>query len=114
MVALVGPSGGGKSTIVNLIEHFYDLSDGNILISKTIKISFVHIKCFVSFTTFNFFSLYFKGGHNVKDLDPSWYRRHIGIVNQEPVLFATTIKDNIAFGKESATQDEVRVYCTRN
>ncbi|XP_019857036.1 PREDICTED: ABC transporter B family member 25-like isoform X2 [Amphimedon queenslandica] len=79
MVALVGPSGGGKSTIVNLIEHFYDLTDGNILIS----------------------------GLNVKDLDPSWYRRHIGIVNQEPVLFATTIKDNIAFGKENATQEEI-------
>ena len=47
------------------------------------------------------------GGCNVNDLDPVWYRRHIGIVNQEPVLFATTIRDNIAFGKEDASQEEV-------
>ena len=99
---------------MNLIEHFYDLSNGNILISKTIKIFLFALNTLYLLLLLNFLSLYFKGGHNVKDLDPSWYRRHIGIVNQEPVLFATTIKDNIAFGKESATQEEVRVYCTRN
>lgn len=44
---------------------------------------------------------------NVRDLDPTWFRCHIGIVNQEPVLFAASIRDNISFGKDNATQYEV-------
>ena len=48
------------------------------------------------------------GGMDVSDLDPVWFRRYIGIVNQEPVLFATSIADNISFGKEDATHEEVR------
>jgi ABC-type bacteriocin/lantibiotic exporter with double-glycine peptidase domain len=63
-VALVGPSGGGKSTIVSLIERFYDPEEGSVTLDK----------------------------HDIKDLDPVWYRRQIGFVSQEPVLFACSIK----------------------
>ncbi|CAH1801610.1 unnamed protein product, partial [Owenia fusiformis] len=78
MVALVGPSGGGKSTIVNLIERFYDPNSGTIQL----------------------------GGMDLKTLDPVWFRKRISMVQQEPVLFACSIKDNIAYGKE-ATLEEV-------
>ncbi len=47
------------------------------------------------------------GGYNVKDINPLWFRKCIGIVSQEPVLFACSIRDNIAFGKEDATMEEV-------
>lgn len=79
VVALVGPSGGGKSTIVNLIEKFYDLDSGQILL----------------------------GGHNLQDLDPKWFRKHMSVVSQEPVLFACSIADNIKFGQKTATPEEV-------
>ena len=49
------------------------------------------------------------GGHNLRDLDPRWFRRHIGLVSQEPVLFACSIADNITYGKEDTTKEEVRV-----
>ncbi|KAJ8044109.1 ABC transporter B family member 1 [Holothuria leucospilota] len=78
VVALVGPSGGGKSTIVNLIENFYLPGDGEIRL----------------------------GGHDLIQLDPQFFRRKISIVSQEPVLFACSIKDNIAYGKE-ATEEEI-------
>lgn len=78
IVALVGPSGGGKSTIVSLIERFYDPSFGRILL----------------------------GGHDIRTLDPQWFRRKIAMVSQEPTLFACSIKDNIAYGKDGST-DEV-------
>ena len=48
------------------------------------------------------------GGHNLRDLDPRWFRRHIGLVSQEPVLFACSIADNITYGKKDATKEEVR------
>lgn len=79
VVALVGPSGGGKSTVVKLIEYFYNLTSGRILL----------------------------GGRDLRELDPSWFRKHISLVNQEPVLFACSIKDNICYGKEDATQLEI-------
>lgn len=79
MVALVGPSGGGKSTIVNLIEKFYDLDSGQVWLS----------------------------GRNLQDLDPQWFRKHMSVVSQEPVLFACSIADNIKFGREDATPEEV-------
>ena len=44
----------------------------------------------------------------MKDLDPTWYRKHIGLVSQEPVLFACSIADNIRYGKEDASMEEVR------
>ncbi|MFQ6097210.1 MAG: ABC transporter ATP-binding protein, partial [Armatimonadota bacterium] len=79
MIALVGPSGGGKSTIVNLIPRFYDPVDGRILID----------------------------GHDLRDLKINSLRQHIGIVLQETFLFSGTIRDNIKYGKAKATDEEV-------
>jgi ABC-type multidrug transport system fused ATPase/permease subunit len=69
-VALVGPSGGGKSTIASLLERFYDPKLGKI---------------------------YF-GSHELKSIDPLWLRQNVSFVNQEPSLFACSIRDNITFG----------------
>ncbi len=79
IVALVGPSGSGKSTIANLIPRFYD-PDGGV----------VHLD-----------------GRDVRDLEPEWLRRQIGAVAQEPILFSTTIAQNIRYGREDATDAEV-------
>ncbi|KMS95115.1 hypothetical protein BVRB_012190 [Beta vulgaris subsp. vulgaris] len=79
-VALVGQSGSGKSTVVSLIERFYDPDSGEILID----------------------------GVNLKQLQLAWIRQKIGLVSQEPVLFTTTLKENIAYGKEDATDNEIR------
>ncbi|GAM25851.1 hypothetical protein SAMD00019534_090260 [Acytostelium subglobosum LB1] len=79
VTALVGPSGGGKSTIVSLIERFYDPINGSI--------------------TFD--------GVNIKTLDPRWYRAILGFVSQEPLLFAGTVKENISFGVENASMDSI-------
>eukprot|EP00118_Oscarella_pearsei_P003549 m.14741 g.14741 ORF g.14741 m.14741 type:complete len:774 (+) comp25958_c0_seq1:25-2346(+) len=78
VVALVGPSGGGKSTIVNLIERFYESKSGTITL----------------------------GGTDVTQLDPLWLRRRMAMVGQEPVLFGCSIADNIAYGKK-AEQEEI-------
>jgi len=78
-VALVGPSGGGKSTIISMIERFYDPVEGNICI----------------------------GNLRLPDVDLDWLRTQISIVNQEPVLFATTIAENIAYGKDATEQEIV-------
>lgn len=79
-VALCGPSGSGKSTIAALLERFYDTTEGTITID----------------------------GHDVRELDPQWLRRNvIGFIRQEPVLFATTIMENIRYGKPDATDEEV-------
>ena len=68
IVALVGASGGGKSTIAALLERFYDVNDGAITVDRA----------------------------NIKSLDPEWLRgRCIGFINQEPVLFASSILENI-------------------
>ncbi|KAK4476391.1 hypothetical protein RD792_015542 [Penstemon davidsonii] len=80
IVALVGQSGSGKSTIISLIERFYDPQAGEVLID----------------------------GINLKDFQLKWIRSKIGLVSQEPVLFTTSIKDNIAYGKDGATLDEIR------
>ncbi|KAK9369835.1 P-loop containing nucleoside triphosphate hydrolase protein [Lipomyces kononenkoae] len=69
-VALVGASGSGKSTIVGLIERFYNPIDGAVLLD----------------------------GHNIKDLNIRWLRQKIALVQQEPTLFACSIYDNIAYG----------------
>ncbi|KAJ1966962.1 hypothetical protein IWQ62_002142, partial [Dispira parvispora] len=69
-VALVGSSGSGKSTIVSLLERFYDPVEGNI----------------------------FLDGVNIRDLNVRFLRSHIGIVSQEPVLFGTTVRQNILWG----------------
>lgn len=49
------------------------------------------------------------GNHDIRELDPKWYRRHIGFVSQEPVLFACSIADNISYGREDATMEEVTI-----
>ncbi|KAL2345535.1 hypothetical protein Fmac_006820 [Flemingia macrophylla] len=77
--ALVGQSGSGKSTVISLIERFYDPQAGEVLIDGT----------------------------NVKEFQLRWIRGKIGLVSQEPVLFASSIKDNIAYGKEGATVEEI-------
>ncbi|XP_049836463.1 multidrug resistance protein homolog 49-like [Schistocerca gregaria] len=78
-VALVGSSGCGKSTVIQLIQRLYDPIKGNVLLDGT----------------------------NVKELNVNWLRNQIGVVGQEPVLFATTIAQNIRYGKENATQEEI-------
>ncbi|XP_041022108.1 ABC transporter B family member 4-like [Juglans microcarpa x Juglans regia] len=79
--ALVGQSGSGKSTVISLIERFYDPQAGAVLID----------------------------GINLKDFHLKWIRQKIGLVSQEPVLFASSIKDNIAYGKDGTTFEEIRV-----
>ncbi|TYI50950.1 hypothetical protein E1A91_D12G139900v1 [Gossypium mustelinum] len=79
-VALVGESGSGKSTVISLIERFYDPQAGEVLID----------------------------GINLKEFQLRWIRGKIGLVSQEPVLFTASIKDNIAYGKEGATVEEIR------
>jgi ATP-binding cassette subfamily B protein len=79
MIGLVGQSGSGKSTMVNLICRFYDLSEGAIRID----------------------------GIDIRDVRIADYRRHIGLVLQEPFLFFGTIADNIAYGKPGATRAEI-------
>ncbi|XP_068661614.1 ABC transporter B family member 4-like [Aristolochia californica] len=78
--ALVGESGSGKSTVISLIERFYDPQGGEVLID----------------------------GVNLKQFQLRWIRDKIGLVSQEPVLFAASIKDNIAYGKGEATLDEIK------
>ncbi|CAF3737713.1 unnamed protein product [Adineta steineri] len=78
-IALVGSSGCGKSTAIQLIQRFYDPDSGRVLID----------------------------GINITRLNVAWLRSHIGIVSQEPVLFTGSIEDNIRFGKPNATDEEV-------
>ncbi|CAI0388535.1 unnamed protein product [Linum tenue] len=78
-VAVVGGSGSGKSTVISLIERFYDPSQGQVLLDNV----------------------------DIKSLQLKWLRDQIGLVNQEPALFATTILENILYGKPDATMDEV-------
>ncbi len=78
-VAIVGASGAGKSTIINLIPRFYDLQEGRITI----------------------------GGDDVRAMTLSSLRSHIALVSQETVLFNDSIRANIAYGRNDATQDEI-------
>jgi len=79
MVGLVGHSGSGKSTLVNLICRFYDVTEGAIKVD----------------------------GVDLRRVRVAEYRRHIGLVLQEPFLFFGTIAENIAYGKPDATRDEI-------
>ncbi|XP_030541530.1 ABC transporter B family member 13-like isoform X2 [Rhodamnia argentea] len=77
--AIVGPSGSGKSTIISMLQRFYDPTSGQILLD----------------------------GHDLKALQLKWLREQMGLVSQEPALFATTIAANIQFGKADAEMDQV-------
>jgi subfamily B ATP-binding cassette protein MsbA len=78
-VALVGPSGSGKTTVVSLIPRFYDVCAGHVRID----------------------------GHDVREVKIESLRRHIGMVLQDPILFSGTIRENILYGRPSATDAEV-------
>lgn len=78
-VGLVGGSGSGKSTIISLLERFYDPDKGDILLD----------------------------GYDIKRLQLKWLRSQMGLVNQEPVLFATSIKENILMGREESPMELV-------
>ena len=79
-VALVGPSGGGKSTVCSLIPRFYDVSAGMITI----------------------------GGTDIRTVSLQSLRQNIGIVQQDVYLFSGTIRENISYGKPDATDEEIR------
>lgn len=78
-IALVGPTGAGKTTIVNLISRFYDVQEGNVYID----------------------------GYNVKDVSIESLRKQMGIMTQDNFLFSGTIRDNIRYGKLDATDEEI-------
>ncbi|CAA7015678.1 unnamed protein product [Microthlaspi erraticum] len=77
--AFVGPSGSGKSTIISMVQRFYEPKSGEILLD----------------------------GNDIKSLKLKWLREQMGLVSQEPALFATTIASNILLGKENANMDQV-------
>ncbi|XP_060007439.1 bile salt export pump isoform X3 [Lagenorhynchus albirostris] len=79
MTAMVGSSGAGKSTALQLIQRFYDPSEGMVTLD----------------------------GHDIRSLNIQWLRAQIGIVEQEPVLFSTTIAENIRYGREDATMEDI-------
>ncbi len=79
MIGLVGPSGAGKSTLVHLLARFYDVGEGEIRVD----------------------------GHDVQDLDLTWYRQQIGVVLQEPYLFYGSVWSNIAYADPTASADAI-------
>jgi ABC-type multidrug transport system fused ATPase/permease subunit len=79
-VALVGPTGAGKSSIANLVTRFYEIEEGGVYID----------------------------GHDVREIKVQSLHRHMGLVPQDPFLFSGTIADNIRFGKPDATDEEIR------
>jgi ATP-binding cassette subfamily B protein len=79
VVAVVGPSGAGKSTIAALLLRLYDPDAGRILLD----------------------------GRDLRELSPAWLRRQIGVVAQEPLLFSSSVAENIRYGRETATEEEV-------
>lgn len=84
-VALVGESGSGKSTVISLIERFYDPDSGHIYLD----------------------------GIELRKLNISWLRQQIGLVGQEPVLFNETIRTNIMYGKQGNVTEEELIEATK-
>ncbi|KAI8889790.1 P-loop containing nucleoside triphosphate hydrolase protein [Backusella circina FSU 941] len=80
VIAVVGSSGSGKSTIGSLLLRYYDPLAGNIYVD----------------------------GKNLKDVNLHWWREQVGVVSQEPTLFAGTIAENIAYGRENATMEDIK------
>ncbi|UVI33724.1 ABC transporter ATP-binding protein [Paenibacillus spongiae] len=80
MIALVGPTGAGKTTIINLLTRFYEIGDGSITID----------------------------GQDIRSLDKQSLRRQLGIVLQDAYLFTDTIRENIRYGKLDATDEQIR------
>jgi ATP-binding cassette, subfamily B, bacterial len=80
IVALVGRTGAGKTTLASLLLRFYDPTDGAVLLD----------------------------GHDLRDLKLSWVRGQISVVLQDPILFSTTVAENIAYGLPGATMDQIR------
>ncbi|MBN1942735.1 MAG: ABC transporter ATP-binding protein [Phycisphaerae bacterium] len=78
-VALVGQTGCGKSTLVNLLYRYYDVEDGQVLVD----------------------------GRNVREYDVRWYRRRLAMVPQEPIILDATIAENIAYGRPGASREEI-------
>jgi len=78
-IGLVGPSGGGKTTVVNLLARFYDVAGGRVLVD----------------------------GVDIRELDSGHFRRQVGMVLQDPYLFHGTVVENIRYGRPEATLDEV-------
>ena len=83
MYAIVGPSGSGKSTVVNLIPRLYDVDGGSVSI----------------------------GGYDVRKIDLKYLRESIGVVTQDTYLFNGTIRDNLLYAKEDATEQELERAC---
>ncbi|KAF5834437.1 P-loop containing nucleoside triphosphate hydrolase protein [Dunaliella salina] len=79
-LALVGSSGSGKSTVVGLVVRFYDPQAGRVMLD----------------------------GYDLRDLNLKWLRTHVGLVSQEPTLFATTISENIGMGRPGASAQEIQ------
>jgi len=80
VVALVGPSGSGKSTVAGLLVRFYDPDEGAVTVDGT----------------------------DLRELDTKWWREQIGLVSQEPILFATSIAENIRYGRPDASDEALR------
>lgn len=78
-MAIVGPSGSGKSTVISLISRFYDVDKGSVLID----------------------------GIDIRTYDPQWLRGQIGLVSQEPILFAQSVEENITYGSENCTRANI-------
>ena len=85
MIALVGPTGAGKTTIVNLISRFYDPVEGKVLIDD----------------------------QDISKVTLASLRSNIGVMTQDSFLFSGTIKENLLYGKPDATEDQMRSACTR-
>ncbi|ELK12571.1 ATP-binding cassette sub-family B member 5 [Pteropus alecto] len=92
-VALVGPNGSGKSTAVQLLQRLYDPDDGFVSAPSEIMHS-PHNEITVD-------------GNDIRTLNVQHYREHIGVVSQEPVLFGTTINNNIKYGRDGVTNEEI-------
>lgn len=79
IIAIVGPSGAGKTTLVNMLARFYDVTDGQVLVD----------------------------GRDVREVRLESMRRHIGMVTQETILFSVSLKENIRYGRKDATDEQV-------